>query len=164
MITLEEFLVRAKKHGYASGEPPITLKEEPRVKAYQHSEESLEPGLEYRLDYEDKYRGYYSFFGIETVKLNDKEIWKMSYSGHMLPEHQEPDFTKQTFDFLKEALKRVRITKPFRGPDHFQQGEFRYFNRLEGDINFFKGTEIIFFKDKEVYRLYYVGGTILHKS
>jgi len=163
MITLEEFLLRAKKQGYASGKPPITLKGESGAKIYLYSEENLKPGLEYRLDYEDRYQGNYSFFGTETVWMNNKEVWKMSYSGRMLPEYQVPDFTKQTYGFLKKALKRGLKTKPIRGPKGFRHEEFKHFeyiNVLEGDIHFFRGTEIIFFKGKEVYRCYYNGCSI----
>ncbi len=168
MIRLEDFLYRGKREGYASNKPPITLKDEPGTKVYRYNEESLRSGLEYRLDYEDKYRGYYSFFGTEKVWKDQREAWMMSYSGRMLPGYKRPDFTEKTYSFLREALKNVPRTKPIRGPKRFTLNkdfkDFVYINSIEGDVHFFRGTEIIFFKGKEVYRCNYAGGSILHKD
>ena len=51
--------------------------------------------------------------------------------------------------------------KPFRGPDNFEQNDFKYANTAGGDINNFKGEEKIFYKDKLIYELFYHGGSVL---
>lgn len=162
MIMLDEFLVRAKRRGYADvSAKPVETPD--GAKVYRYSEKETKGNLEYRLDYEDRYCGYYAFFGTEIVRLNNNIIWGMSYSGRLLPKYQEPAFAKQTYAFLKEALRRAPQEKPFRGPENFKQGEYEYFNTVDGNINFFKGTEVIFFKGEEVCILGYSGAMVQDK-
>ena len=57
-------------------------------------------------------------------------------------------------------MSHVNIERPFRGPSHFEEGEFEYFDESEGTIDRFKGAEKILYKGKEIYRLEYHGGRI----
>ena len=82
----------------------------------------------------------------------------MSYYGHAVP--SENASLKEIYTFLREALKRVSEEKPFRGPKKYERHPFKYVNKIEDDVSRFNGTEKIFFKDKEIYRLLYHGGCI----
>jgi hypothetical protein len=49
---------------------------------------------------------------------------------------------------------------PFRGPETFQQGDYRYSNRVLGNLSRFSGTETIFSEEHSIYQLHYSGGMI----
>ena len=68
-----------------------------------------------------------------------------------------------TYDFLKKCLLQVKEDEPFRGPRNFRKGDFSYQMMVNGDLNDFSGEEKIFFKGKEVFRQYFVGGMIIQK-
>ena len=40
------------------------------------------------------------------------------------------------------------------------EGDFKYTNSWQGDLERFKGEETIFLRDKEVYRAGYLGGLV----
>ena len=87
----------------------------------------------------------------------------------MLPElHDNPEFSKNVFNFLKEVLKNVETKRPFRGPEIFIEYPFYYYDHSFGDITNFKGTEKIFYPYgeelvSEAFRQDYIGGLIIHK-
>ncbi|PJB08627.1 hypothetical protein CO122_01295, partial [bacterium (Candidatus Gribaldobacteria) CG_4_9_14_3_um_filter_33_9] len=62
------------------------------------------------------------------------------------------------------VLKKVLENKPFRGPDNFKQGDFEYFNKVEGVVENFQGEEAIFYKKQLVYKLNYHGGLVIRKN
>ena len=146
MKKLSKFLVKAKINTYASGEEEILLD---GGKELEFEEK------EFR--YRDRYFGFNSFIGEEVVWREKEVIWGMNYYGEVLSEIAS---AKQIYQFLREALKRVEEDKPFRGPDSFREGDFKYINRTEGEIKKFKGKEMIFYREKLVYKLSYHGGLI----
>ncbi len=152
---LAGFLVKAKINTYAGDGKEI---------------ESQRPGfreLEFKerdWEYRDSYDGFYFAPGQEIVRFNGKPVWNMAYNGGMNPKfHGNFDFAKQTFTFLKEALKRIELSRPFRGPKNFKQGDYEYIDNSEGNIKSFKGTEKIMYKGEEVFRQDYIGGWIVQK-
>lgn len=60
----------------------------------------------------------------------------MNYYGRVL----ESSFDG---DFLKEALLRVPIHKPYRGEDIFIKGEFVYHSHVDGTIHYFIGRDLL---------------------
>jgi len=153
---LAEFLVRAKTATYAGNGKEIAP-ERPGFKELEFSEGEW--------NYRDSYSGFFAAPGQEVVRLNGIPIWTMAYSGGVKPEHVgNKDFVKMIFDFLKKVLKRVEVSRPFRGPKHFKEGDFEYFDKSEGDITRFNGQEKITFKGKEVFSQDYIGCIIIHKA
>lgn len=146
---LNEFLVEAKINTYASNGELGETKLADGSKEFR-----FEKG---EFEYKDKYRGSESFSGEELISQNEKPIWRMSYNGGVtsgiIP-------SAQVYEFLKEALQKVTIEKPFRGPDNLRKDDWEYINKVEGTVDQFIGEEQILFKGEVVYRLNYHGGVI----
>ena len=150
---LNKFLVKAKINTYASGGE----KQEEKLSDGSKELEFEEKEFKYR----DRYFGYNSFIGEEIVWQNEKTVWGMNYCGEIVSEIIS---AKQIYQFLKEALKKVTEDKPFRGPDNFEKNGFKYVNKVEGTIEKFEGREMIFYREKLVYKLNYHGGIIMAKN
>lgn len=149
---LSKFLIKAKINTYASsGEGGEKIL----------SDGGKEFGFEEKeFKYRDRYFGFNPFIGEEIVWQNGKIIWGMNYYGKIISEAIP---AKQIYQFLQEALKKVTENKPFRGPDNLKQGDFEYFNKVEGMVKNFNGEEKIFYKKQPVYQLSYNGGLIVNK-
>lgn len=153
---LAKFLVKAKKGTYASINSMKIEPERPNHKELEFSEGDLY--------YRDSYVGMFQAPGMEEVRLgkNGETIWTMAYSGGMLPEfNQNMDFAKLTFVFLKKALSLVNEKIPYRGPKKLEEGDWKYVNKVSGNITRFIGHEKIFFKGKEVFSQDYIGGLVI---
>jgi hypothetical protein len=154
-INLEElarFLVKAKIFTYASGNEEFAVK---AALTNSHQLEYLEGNLLYR----DIYYGGLHFIGIETVFRGEQPIWGMSYFGGVLPGSSE-DQNAGMPSVLKAALRGVPLEAPFRGPESFQKGAYRYDNEILGDIMAFHGIETIRLDGQAIYQLHYSGGII----
>jgi len=149
---LSKFLVKAKINTYASSG-------EGEEKNLPDGSKELE-FEEKEFKYRDRYFGFNPFIGEEIVWQNEKIVWGMNYYGRITSEKIP---VKQIYQFLQEALKKVTENKPFRGPDNFKQGDFEYFNKIEGNVENFNGEEKIFHKKQLVYQLRYSGGLIIGK-
>lgn len=147
-MKISEFLVKAKISTYASNGEGDEKKLPNGARELTFEEQN------YR--YRDQYFGTNPFTGEELVWENDNPVWCMNYSGEAFEDNKE-----EIYSFLKEALKLVTEDIPYRGPKEYAQGEWKYINIPEGDLNKFKGTEFILFKDKKVYELNYHGGLVL---
>ena len=144
-----EFLVNAKKSTFAGGGYRAKSSRDGSVDfLFQQGD----------LTYRDSYFGGIYDIGQEIVWHKDKPIWGMNYMGGMKEEYIF--FKKQTFEFLKKCLKLVDPSMPFRGPKYYQDGEFEYFNEIDGDITKFSGKERISLKGKKIYEKVYLGGFI----
>jgi len=149
---LAQFLVNAKRSSWASDGKKII----PKRLGFKELEY-----IEGYWKYRDSYAGYFMTPGQECVRFNDVPVWIMSYGGGMLPKYL--DLAKSTFSFLKKALKLVEVSRPFRGPEYLKEGDWEYKDSSEGDISDFKGTEHIFYKGKEVFRMNYCGSLVIPK-
>jgi len=153
------FLVEAKKAGYAGNRKYI----ENQTFGFKEFEFEKFP-----LIYRDEYAGYNFIQGQEIVRCENKPIWGMSYSGGIVSSIEEKRLVEQTFNFLKEALKRVNGLRPFRGSAVYADGLWEYKEKGKGDIDNFKGIEKITYFDSEkgrkIYELNYVGGLIVPKD
>ena len=150
MISKEmtDFLQRAKKATFASKTAnPIKTKDNGSEYTYEER-----PFL-----YKDKYFEYFTDIGQEIVWYNGTPSWSMSYRGGML---SREDLSSRCFSFLKRCLQKFPEDFPVRGPESYKEGEFRYENKWNGDINNFFGEEKIFWKEEQNYFRNYLGGTI----
>ena len=145
---LSKFLVKAKMNTYAGDTKAMILTDGSKELVFSEG----------RLFYRDRYFGENPFIGEEIVFHEDKYVWGMNYYGHAI---SSTDFSlRDLYAFLREALRRVNEKKPFRGPEKYDENIFRYINNVEGDVSQFNGSEKIFYKEIEVYRLLYHGGFI----
>ena len=147
MNNLEKFLVNAKVNTYAAQKGSVaSSRKKSKDMAYQENE----------YYYLDSYFGERDFSGEEIVYHNEVPVWSMNYYGKIIRD----DVPEGFIETLREALIKVPEEKPFRGPAEYIRGKYKYRCSNEGDIDFFNGTESIFYEDEEVYRLYFHGGII----
>lgn len=144
-MKLEEFLVRAKKNTYASGNN-YTDASRMKSKDLLYTEDSY--------TYLDSYVGASNFSGEEVVYQEDVPIWSMNYIGRVTNE-------KFRSEVLKQALQRVEVSMPYRGPRIFVLDEYTYICDYSEDINWFVGEEKILYKQTIVYELRFHGGKVL---
>lgn len=107
--------------------------------------------------YHDTYVGGEQFAGEEAVWKNGKSLYAMNYLGRVLSK----DFSG---NFLKDALRHADRKMPYRGPEHYEDGEFTYKCSVNGDFTWFQGYEEIFFHDKKVYECFFHGGLMSSNS
>ena len=86
----------------------------------------------------------------------------MSYSEGMKPGNYKK--AKETYSFLKETLMRITKKYPFRGPETFEKENFKYSCKVQGNIKYFTGQEIIKQDNKEIYQVDFIGGLVFSKS
>ena len=148
-----DFLIRAKRNTYAA----------------QGDESSVEPvligskQLEYKeglLFYRDIYFGFVAFVGQEVVYNNMSPIWSMVYAAKTYKEYESIVKINEIYRFLRITLREIPRKTPYRGPLEGNSGDFRYINKVKGDIPGFDGVEKIYFKGKLVYKLDYSGGRV----
>ncbi len=148
-MRLEQFLVKAKLHTYASGDGG--------------GERILEDGCkeldfqEGEFKYRDRYFGGNPFVGEEVVWQGGQAIWAMNYYGTVLAQTAPP---AQVYQFLQKALGQVKEDRPFRGPACLQEGDWEYVDESQGTVECFLGVERILYKGQAVYRLEYHGGIV----
>lgn len=113
------------------------------------------------LSYTDTYKGFEWFKGKEEITVNDKVIWRREYEGGITDKaHEGKAEARALYEFLKAALRECPKDKPFRrGPEsNFKQEDYEYVDICEGNIDSFKGKEIIRYKGRAIYELEYNGG------
>ncbi|WP_150266948.1 DUF5680 domain-containing protein [Paenibacillus tepidiphilus] len=150
---LINFLVDAKRSTYAS----------------QGDDASVQPllngskQLEYCSGdyfYRDIYFGSAFFIGQETVELGNRPVWSMVYSGGVIIPEANWDILGPIYGFLRQALRLVDTTSIYRGPKHFETGNYIFNNEYGGTLDCFYGKEIILRDGHKVYELHYNGGII----
>ena len=147
---LSKFLVKAKINTYASSG-------ESGEKILPNGSKEFE-FEEKEFKYRDRYFGYNPFIGEEIIWQSKKIVWGMNYYGEIVSKIIP---TKEIYQSLQEALKKITDGKPFRGPDNFKKDKFEYINKIEGTVEKFKGEETIFYKKQFVYKLHYHGGLVV---
>lgn len=141
------FLLRAKCATYASADDSAKVP-------------ALLPGavqMEYREGpwfYRDSYFGAQEFTGQEVVYYRDTPVWTMVYNGGMLDPGASLD------GFLREAMNRITAACPYRGPEEYRRGDYRYTDESHGTLERFWGYEVICYQDRPIYDLRYSGGVI----
>lgn len=142
------FLLRAKKATYAAGDAGTVQPSRTRSHDLAYREGDL--------SYLDTYLGGFAFIGEEAVWKDGTPVWGMNYYGSMTISEIPDGFG----DFLKLALRQVPEDAPYRGPTRFEEGQYTYFCRWQGNLERFSGDESITLDGKEIYVLYFHGGTI----
>lgn len=84
-------------------------------------------------------------------RLEAKSKYAMNYMGRVLDQNFSGDF-------LKEALRQANKKMPFRGPEHYQSGQYIYKCNVVGDFTWFQGYEEIFYNNIKVYECFFHGG------
>lgn len=144
-MNLAQFLVKAKKNTYASGEPGRTLQDGTQEFEFQEGD----------FRYRDRFLGGSAFIGQELVWKAGQLIWGMNYFG-TATSGASPGLGQ----FLKKALRQVKEERPFRGEHAFIENDFEYLDESQGDISSFTGVELILQEGTEAYRLVYHGGRL----
>jgi len=101
--------------------------------------------------YHDTYVGGEQFAGEEAVWKSGKPVYAMNYLGRVLSK----EFSG---NFLKDALRHADKKMPYRGPEHYEDGEYIYKCSVNGNFEWFQGYEEIFWREKKVYECYFHGG------
>jgi len=146
------FLVEAKRATYAAGDESLQTKEADGSTTITYSAGEWK--------YHDNYFGGEPFGGREVAFFQGAPVYIMTYYGWVAASAADP---KDVYGILQQALRQIPEDKPFRGPAELSEGQFRYENRFEGDVNNFSGEEIIFGGDQEVYRARYAGGLVAQR-
>ena len=149
-MSLIDFILQSKISSYAgSGEG--------REKKFDDGSVGFEITSDgYR--YLDQFNGFNPFAGSEKVFGESNELlWIMNYFGEILPSGSDPE---KIYSFLREAMRLITPEYPFRGPEFYENQNYRYENQQYGSLNHFHGIEKMFEKNEEVYVLYYHGGIL----
>lgn len=142
---LINFLIKAKRDGYASGET-TTKKENDGSNSTR-----CEIG---DFKFHDNWFGGEPFGGREVVFYKGKPYWMMVYYG------EEFANDEKAIPTLKKALSTMPDEMPVRGPKILKNGEFTYQNNWQGDIERFSGEEVIKKNGQTVYNAKYMGGLV----
>ncbi|MBP9748194.1 MAG: hypothetical protein KBD17_01030 [Candidatus Pacebacteria bacterium] len=144
---LKNFILEASKATYASGDESIKEKQPDGSTTIEYKSGAYK--------YHDNYFGGEPYGGREVVFLDNKPIWIMVYYGLVYN-----GINKEVYGFLMESLSKTTIDTPYRGPTMYEKNEWKYENKLTGDVDNFSGTEKIFKNEKCIYEASYIGGLI----
>ena len=150
-MELEKFLIEAKKQTYANENVEKVANSRLNSRDYEYKKDNM--------IYHDTYFGGTRFIGEEVVYIDNEIYWAMNYYGVTLDE----TLGEEAMDYaLRPALMKVGEDNiiPVRGPKEFSSGEYKYIFNVEGDINYFNGTETIYKGNKKIYELKCSGGLI----
>ena len=141
-----EFLCRAKRETYASGNAKECIPCRPNSHDLKYCEGNL--------IYIDTYLGGEKFVGEEAIWNDNIPLWSMNYAGRIVEEGFEGWF-------LKEALRIVNEEYPYRGPLSYENGEFKYECSFAGNFEWFDGEEVIYKNDVKIYECKFHVGVII---
>lgn len=157
MINLQElcnFLVKAKKSTYAAGDIAKKIVEENKSTTLIFEDRDWK--------YHDNYFGGEPYGGREIVFYQGIPVYIMVYYGWI--NEGVADFGS-VYKVLQGALTLIPENKPFRGPKEYANGDLKYVNNFEGEIDNFSGEEIILSQDgKQLYKAKYMGGLVDQKK
>lgn len=145
---LRQFLIASNKAGYAEGDSKKWIKEDDGSTTIPFEQGPWKS--------HDNFFGGEPYGGRVVVFHEEKPTWLMVYYGWVV-EGTDPD---QIYKILRGALKQMPESAPFRGPRHYEEGNFVYTNNWEGDLEQYSGEEQITKGDKLVYKATYLGGEV----
>lgn len=111
----------------------------------------------------DTYSGYFQAPGLTVIRYKDTPSWNMYYGGRGMNPHYF-DITKDTFQFLREALMQVTPSLPIRGPEHYSRGEWSYIFKSSGDLENCTWNETVWKKGKRLFTQEGGAGIYIHRS
>ena len=144
-----EFLVKAKKAGYASGDKINKIKEKNKSKTITFKDGDW--------IYNDNYFGGEPYGGREVVFFKNQPVFIMVYYGLV---YEKVNNFKEVYKFLQEAITLIPTDKPFRGPKKYKRDDYLYENKFIGKLTNFSGKEIVTLKGKKIYEAKYMGGLV----
>ncbi|KKP65230.1 MAG: hypothetical protein UR61_C0029G0008 [candidate division WS6 bacterium GW2011_GWE1_34_7] len=151
-MTLKNFIFEASTNTYASEDKNIRVKQSDSSTTIEYEKDDWK--------YHDNYFGGEPFGGREVVFYKEKPVWMMVYYGAVVVNEIVPD---ELYTVLTKALRSSTVDMPYRGPKELVDGEFRYVNELQGEVDNFSGEERIYKGDTLLYVAKYIGG-LLDKS
>lgn len=146
---LKQFLVKAKKAAYASGDVSRHIKEKDGSTTLKYKSGDWK--------YHDNFFGGEPFGGREVVFYKEKPVYMMVYYGWVVKRVSNP---KKIYAFLQKALSKIPKDRPYRGPKLLKQGELSYKNVFQGGVERFSGKEIITQDKKIIFQTKYIGGLV----
>lgn len=146
---LAEFIVKANRATYASGDSSLAKKETDSSTTLTFAEGDW--------SYHDNYFGGEPFGGREVVHYQGKPVFIMTYYGFVFESVTDP---KPIYETLQAALRLLPLEAPYRGPKSFINGEYEYKNSYVGEIARFSGKEEIYYNGTLVYEASYMGGVV----
>ena len=148
MDELRQFIHNASKKTYASGDENLRKKNDDGSTTIVYEEG------DYR--YHDNYFGGEPYGGREVVFHKGKPLWMMVYYGWVV----EGIDSDEVYGILTKALSNSALDMPYRGPKEYIDGDLKYVNNMEGDVENFKGEEKILKGDTLLYTARYIGGLV----
>lgn len=145
---LKQFLVDCNTAGYAGGEEKKWIKEPDGSTTIPFKKGSWRS--------HDNFFGGEPYGGRTVVFYKEKPVWIMVYYGRVIVK-EDPDAIYRT---LREALMRMPMDHPYRGPKKYALGTYVYKNAWKGDVGNFFGEESITKNNKIVYHARYMGGFV----
>lgn len=146
---LKSFLIETKKAGFGAGDSKKWIKEKDASTTI-----SFESG-DWRMH--DNFFGGEPWGGREVVFFKEKPVWIMVMYGSV---NSSFNNFKTVYKFLQKALLNQPENLPLRGPKVFQESDFIYKNKTEGDLENFIGEEVIYKNNKQIYKTNYAGGLV----
>jgi hypothetical protein len=146
---LKAFLIETKKGGYGAGNDNVWVKEKDGSTTI-----NFKSG-DFRMH--DNFFGGEPFGGRVIVFYKEKPVWIMVMYGWIEPSVN--DF-KTVYKFLQKSLLKQPEDLPLRGPKLFKEEEFVYKNKTKGNLENFKGEEVILKNKKQIYKTYFFGGLV----
>lgn len=105
----------------------------------------------------DNYVGGEPYSGMTKIFFQEKVVWSMVYYG--LVDKKVEGF-KDVYGFLMKSLLQMPADYPYRGLKEFVEGEWKYNNGWDGEVEQFSGEEKIYLKNEMVFWTKYIGGLV----
>lgn len=146
---LKQFILEANQGGFAAGDEKTREKQDDGATTIKY-----ERG-EWKMV--DNYVGGEPYAGMTKIFFQDKVVWSMVYYGLV---DNKVDGFKEVYGFLMKSLLKMPSDYPFRGPREFIEGEWKYTNKWEGEIEQFNGEEKIYLNNEMIFWTKYIGGVV----
>jgi len=146
---LKEFIVEANSKGYRTGEEKVREKQIDGSTTIRYKRDGWKMV--------DNYVGGEPYCGMTKIFYEDKIVWSMVYYGVV---DKKVNGFKNVYEFLMKSLLKMSPDYPYRGPKEFVEGEWRYINKWNGEVEQFSGEENIFLKNEMIFWTKYIGGVV----
>jgi hypothetical protein len=145
---LKQFIVEANGVGFAAREKNSTKENDGSMTIrYERGEWKMV----------DNYVGGEPYAGMTKIFFQDKVVWSMVYYGLV---DKKVDGFKEVYGFLMKSLLKMPADYPYRGPSEFIEGEWKYNNEWNGEVEQFSGQEKIYLNNEMIFWTKYIGGVV----